>query len=427
MARRVKDARLMTSAAREQLKIRSEPYWRAISQGSHLGYRKGKRGGTWVARWRKPDGAYREKRLGKADDALQADGVDVLNFSQAHDAAGLFFADEARMAHGIAPETYTVRDAIADYLLNYSGTENGRRSTEYSINSHILPKLGDREVSELTTAEIRKWHRDLARTPARIRSSRFKDQQHKPEPRTANQTRQRRATANRVLTILRAALNYAFREGNAVADDTWRRVEPFRKVEAPLIRYITEDEARRLVNACDDFPFRQLVRAALLTGARYGELTNLEVADFNVAVGSVYIRPGKSGTSRHVSLTDEGAEFFTQVTAGRPNEEVMIQRSDGKIWGHSQQRRRLKAACKRAGINPAIGFHILRHTYGSLLAMQGVPMAVIAAQFGHSDTRMVETHYAHLGPSYVRDTIRSSYPTLGIVEETNVVGLKTKR
>jgi hypothetical protein len=50
----------------------------------------------------------------------------------------------------------------------------------------------------------------------------------------------------------------------------------------------------------------------------------------------------------------------------------------------------------------------LRHTYASALAMQGVPMAVIAAQLGHSDTRMTEKHCAHLAP--LMSPIRSAPP-----------------
>jgi len=53
--------------------------------------------------------------------------------------------------------------------------------------------------------------------------------------------------------------------------------------------------------------------------------------------------------------------------------------------------------------------------------MRGVPLAVIAAQLGHSDTRMVEKHYGHLAPNYVADTVRAAFGTLGLVEKTNVV------
>ena len=50
------------------------------------------------------------------------------------------------------------------------------------------------------------------------------------------------------------------------------------------------------------------------------------------------------------------------------------------------------------------------------VAMRGVPLAVIAQQLGHADTRMVEKHYGHLAPSYVADTVRAAFGTLGILE-----------
>ena len=76
----------------------------------------------------------------------------------------------------------------------------------------------------------------------------------------------------------------------------------------------------------------------------------------------------------------------------------------------SEQQRPLADAAKRAKIQD-VSFHILRHTYGSHLAMRGVPLMVIARQLGHSDTRMAERHYAHLAPSYVADAIRAGNPT----------------
>jgi hypothetical protein len=50
-------------------------------------------------------------------------------------------------------------------------------------------------------------------------------------------------------------------------------------------------------------------------------------------------------------------------------------------------------------------------------------MGVIAEQLGHADTRMTEKHYAHLAPSYVADTIRAHFPSLGIAGETSVATL----
>ena len=70
----------------------------------------------------------------------------------------------------------------------------------------------------------------------------------------------------------------------------------------------------------------------------------------------------------------------------------------------------MRAACARARIIPAVSFHALRHTWGSLAAMNGVPLMVVAKNLGHADTRMVEKHYGHLAPSYVADAIRAGAP-----------------
>jgi hypothetical protein len=41
--------------------------------------------------------------------------------------------------------------------------------------------------------------------------------------------------------------------------------------------------------------------------------------------------------------------------------------------------------------------------------------------------RMVEKHYGHLAPSYVSDTIRAAFGTLGVVEPSNVIGIADKQ
>lgn len=79
--------------------------------------------------------------------------------------------------------------------------------------------------------------------------------------------RARRSTANRILTILKAALNHAFREGKVVSDEPWRKLKPFREADAAVIQYLFAAECIRLVNACQG-PFRDLVCGALVTGCR---------------------------------------------------------------------------------------------------------------------------------------------------------------
>lgn len=229
-----------------------------------------------------------------------------------------------------------------------------------------------------------------------------------------------------MLTILKAALNHAKRDKKVAADDAWRDVKLFKDVDAAVVRYLSEAECTRLVNATAA-EFRPMVRAALLSGCRYGELVALRIADFNADAGTLAIRASKAGKARHVVLTDEGQRFFEAATAGKSSGALIFVRPDGKPWGKNHQQRPLTDACKAARISPAVSFHVLRHTHGSILAMKGVPMAVIGAQLGHAPgSKMTAKHCAHLAPSYVAETIRASFPRLGIFERGKVSALKFK-
>lgn len=426
MARTVRDTNLDSRTARGRLAVRKKPYWRKIDQGSHVGYYKGTRSGAWIARYFLGNGKYAESKLGTTDDVQDADGIAVLSFSQAQTKARDWFAEQAKRDAGLPAATgpYTVADAMRDYLEWYAWHRkpSGLSFTRYAINAHILPALGSIAVNSLTTNRIEKWHQNLAAAPARVRSGKFDPVKHRPAPTDANGERARKATANRLLVALRAGLNRAFRDpGNGILSDAaWRRVERFEDVDAARVRYLSGEECTRLINASGP-NFRPLVQAALLTGARYGELIAMQCNDYNLDAGTVSVYESKSGEQRHIPLNDEGVMLFAQLTAGR--EGPIFVKANGEQWGQWQQARPLAAAAKAAKVEGAT-FHILRHTYGSALAMQGVPMSVIANALGHSSTRMTEKHYAHLSPSYVAETIRANLPKLGIIVGGNIEQLK---
>jgi len=433
VARTIKDANLSSREARRRLQVRPEPHWRQLETGLHLGYRRvaKDKGGAWTARRRRPEGIYAEVRLGTADDIGDADGQAIVSFDQAQRFARAWKLEEERKDAGLDPDTgqkpkeapYTVAKALDDYLAWFDQHKRSAAATRASAEAHIRPPLGDLDAARLTAAEIRNWLEKLALEPARKRSCKLGSGKTAPAATTAETKRQRRSTANRVLTVLKAALNRAFHAGKVPSDEAWRRVKPFQNVDAPVIRYLSEPETVRLVNGCDR-DFRPLVKAAILTGCRYGELTTLLCGDFNEAVGTLLIRRSKSGKPRHVVLTQEGKEFFLEITAGKPKTALALPRPDGAPWGRSHQQRPLSDACNRAKISPPASFHVLRHTHASLLAMRGVPIPVIAEQLGHADTRITSRHYAHLSPSYVAETIRASFPKLGINAPPKVEPIK---
>jgi integrase len=422
MARKVRDSNLETRTARTRLGKRHKPYFRLIEPGLHLGYRKLASGpGTWLVRRYASSGTYVLKNLRTADGALviaddysDADGERILNFAQAQQKAKKLRVADKNEETG---DWRTVGNAMDHY---FQKLESDGRS-EHLIHdarrrsaAFVVPKLGKIEVAALSTKRLKDWRDELVATAPRIRTAKAQEQKYRKLCVGSDATRARKATANRIFAVLRAALNNAFANGKVESDLAWRRVKPFKKVDGVRLRYLTIAEAKRLINASSP-EFRPLVQAALQTGARYGELCALAVADFNSDVGTVTIRQSKSGTPRHIVLTNEGRTFFEDLTTGLAGDALMFRRQ----WKASHQLRPMAEAVKRAKIAPAITFHGLRHTWASQSIMNGMPLMVVAQNLGHSTTRMVELHYGHLSPSYITDEIRKSAPQFGY-ESNNV-------
>jgi hypothetical protein len=114
---------------------------------------------------------------------------------------------------------------------------------DWSSAAWIGPELGAVPLDRLTRSRILAWHQKIAETPPRLRSkagaaAKYQEVNDSPEA-----MRRRRSTANRVLTILKAALNHAHREGRCASDDAWRTVRAFREADAAKLRYLSDDES----------------------------------------------------------------------------------------------------------------------------------------------------------------------------------------
>jgi integrase len=423
MARSVRDANLDSRTARSRLKAQRKPYYRQLEPGLHLGYRRPLSGpGRWVARHYVGGDVYQTETFGTADDFSDADGVAILDFWQAQKAARERMVLRARGAAG-KTGPLTVADAMTSYLEFLETNRKSAPFAKYVNKAFVDPELGEIEIEALSTDKLRTWHAKLAKTSARIRTKPGEKQRFKKDDGDPERDRRRKATANRILTILKAALNRAWRDGKVASDAAWRRVEPFESVDAARVRYLTIEEAQRLINASPP-DFRRLVLGALETGARYGELCALLVSDFNRDSGTVAIRQSKSGKPRHIVLGDDGVECFRGLIAGRAGNEFMFVKQGGEAWLRSHQAEPMEQANINAKIIPPINFHGLRHTWASHAVMNGVPMLVVAKNLGHSDTRMVEKHYGHLAPSFIADAIRAGAPRFGVAKALNVLPIR---
>ena len=405
MARTVRDAKLDNRDGRLKLK-RCAEHFKGIHEGLALVYRRPKEGsGTWTARLL-VDGRYVRQALGTADDYAEADGRAILTFKKAQLEA-IEREKAAQRDDGGVNRKLTVRQAADDYLTWFRAQRKGVAMAESAIRAHILPAFGERPVASLKAKELSDWRDRVSTTPARLRTSKFaKTANVRAAPKSNDEKRARRATANRILAVFKALLNRAYHAGAVSDDSAWRKVKPFEKADEAKIRYLTDAECVRLVNACPA-DLRMLVRGALLTGARFGELAALRVCDVNTSEdrATMYVAESKSGKPRYIPLNPEGRELFATAITGKVGDSLVFVRSDGAQWGHNHHVRTLNAACAAAKIRPHVAFHELRHTYASHLAQAGVPLLTISRLLGHSDTRITARHYAHLADKTLADAV----------------------
>jgi len=249
VARTVRDAALDTRTARARLKVSGKPYYRVIDAGLHIGCRKGKSGGKWVMRWYIGDQSYRVETIAAADDVIDCDGSQILSFSQAQAIARDIYITRKREQAGLAPQSgpYTLQTYLNDYVNWVEGNRKSISDVRYRAYFMIIPELGKVECAKLTAAMIQQWLQKMARTPPRLRTKKGKDQKFRTTSTDDDAIRRRRATANRTFTVLRAALNRAWKDGKIASDNAWRRVDPFPEADAARGRYLSIQEAKRLI------------------------------------------------------------------------------------------------------------------------------------------------------------------------------------
>lgn len=242
----------------------------------------------------------------------------------------------------------------------------------------VEPHLGGMRLDAITTGDVRAI---LARMRAAGRT---------------------RSTCNRVLSAISVVLESAVERELLVRNVA--RAHGLRMTEgAKVAQHLTADEAQRLIDAADP-EWRDVFAAALYTGMRLGELQALRWRDVDLQGGRIVVREShgddpKSGHQRVVPLLDALRPYLPPP--GPPSHLVFPRRSvkggrfDPERDRIVQPRKALARALARAGIDKALRFHDLRHTFGTLLVRAGIDVRTVQDVLGHSTMRMTQ-RYVHL-------------------------------
>jgi integrase len=147
------------------------------------------------------------------------------------------------------------------------------------------------------------------------------------------------------------------------------------KVPPPEFDFLTFEEAARLVDGADA-EWRVMILLALRTGLRQGELLGLRWDDVDLVAGRLMVRRSavrgvvgtpKNGKSREVPLSDDAIAILRSLPSRFPGENVFAH-EDGRMLTKGDCKHPLWRACRKAGLR-RIGWHVLRHSFASHLAM----------------------------------------------------------
>lgn len=225
------------------------------------------------------------------------------------------------------------------------------------------------------------------------------------------------STINRALEVVRRILNLAHHEWG------WpNRVPRIRMLKEPKrrIRFLTREDASRLFEALPEH-LRPVVRFALATGCRMGEILHLEWNRVDFGRRVAWLDPGttKNGEGRGIPLNNDAVLALREVQGSSPRWCFTYQGEPMRAVGSAWER-----SLRRAGIEN-FRFHDLRHTWASWHVMNGTSLQELMELGGWKSFEMV-LRYAHLAPEHLSAAARRIERGWGVVEDDSTISLRQK-
>lgn len=199
-------------------------------------------------------------------------------------------------------------------------------------------------------------------------------------------------------------------KGNAVSDgniETW-----------------TAEELKTILKGSEGHRLHLLLVLAANTGCRIGELLALRYDDIEdgvlhvnkqVVISDEFTNGVKSGQKIQISTTKTKASIRSIPLPAAVLEAVETHAAWQRVemlrngyrtnhlfttqTGNLYDKHSLRTACnrlyKRLGV-PCRSFHVYRHTFGTTLAKNGVPIQTVAALMGHADINVTREYYINV-------------------------------
>lgn len=358
---------------------------------------------VYVGKFRNPAGRQVKRVVGPVRDPHTPNGL-----TKKHAEARLREIMQAEHVVARAEGRRSLQDATALFLGSLTATgakKSTHRAYAGALNRWWLPTLGDRSLDRISA-------QDVEDVISRMRVAGLADK-----------------TILNCVGVLRALFNYAMAKPRR-----WAAANPVEDVTLPKkptyaqIQYLTPDELWMLVEKAPTPLDRALYLAAGMTGLRIGELQALDWRSVDFAHSRIRVRRTWDAKEKEFTapktLRSERAVPMPDVVA----RELLLLAgdleppADGFVFGDPATGQpmhwrplygNLRAAQDAAGIDPAFGFHAMRHGYGTALAAQGVPMRTLQEWMGHTDIQTTQRYADYIPNPRERDVVEAAFAQAG--------------
>ncbi len=307
------------------------------------------------------------------------------------------YADERRARQALAdfeeamhkrPSRQSFAEALDAYIKSRMGkVEAMKRLIECTVP--LKEKMGHLRVDQVGQ---RQWN-EYAATRVRKPNPRRKTLEgYEPQPVSPG-------TLRREFNVMRAALRQSWKDGNL----TKPPVLEVPRDSAPRDRFLTKQEARRLLDACETPHVRVFLALAMFTGARKGSILALTWDRVHFDSGRVdFQEPGRSLTVKRravVPMAPTLRKELEEASRLRTCDYVVEWNSKRITYGLRWSFKRL---CERAGLTWMPTPHHFKHSVASWMAMNKVPIDQ-AADWLATDPKTLWNVYRKFDPSYLEE------------------------
>jgi integrase len=272
------------------------------------------------------------------------------------------------------------------------------------LDGHLLPAFGAVRIDRISTQAVEKF-RNEKRDSGAMQAGRVN------------------SLLQRVTSILHYAVRHGYISRNPAIHTMVARVRPPRVADqvseiVDPARVFTADQAHAAIEASDDGIHQMFIMTALLTGCRSGELLalpwshiDLDARKLRVSRSLSWDRSGGKGNAKPVfgppktdssyrtlDIVPELAKALTAWKLRSPfkaDTDLVFTNQTGGPLHLSWLQKGFRRAIGKCPDVPVINLHALRHSFASLLILQGRPVTQVAKLLGHRDPSITLRVYSH--------------------------------